>query len=89
MDSMWYVYFLKCGDERTYLGCCKDLRKRLDRHKNGNVVATKNRLQVDLIAYFAFKNRYIAYNFEKYLKSSSGRVFITKHQLMSQDCGDL
>lgn len=27
----------------------------------------------------AFKDKYLAFNFEKYLKSGSGRAFIKKH----------
>ena len=34
---------------------------------------------VSLYAYFAFRNKHIAYRFEKYLKSGSGRAFSKKH----------
>ena len=76
---MYYVYFLICSDNKTYLGCCDDLKARLERHKLGNVPATKERLPVKLNSYFAFSNKYTAYNFEKYLKSGSGRAFMKKH----------
>jgi len=35
-------------------------------------------LPIILIGYFAFKNKYKAYNFEKYLKTGSGRAFLKK-----------
>jgi len=79
---MYYVYILLCSDKRTYIGCSNDLKDRLERHKKGYVEATKNRLPVKLICYFAFANKYTAFNFEKYLKSGSGRAFIKKHELI-------
>jgi predicted GIY-YIG superfamily endonuclease len=51
----------------------------MKRHKNSHIPATANRLPVKLVSYVAFQNKYFAYNFEKYLKSGSGRAFIKKH----------
>ncbi len=76
---MYYVYILICNDGKLYTGCSKDLKERVERHKNGYVPATKSRLPVTLIAYFAFKDKCKAYNFEIYLKSGSGRAFLRKH----------
>ena len=76
---MYYIYLLKCKDNRTYIGCTNNLKDRLQRHKKGNIPATKNRLPVVLIAYFAFLNKYKAFDFEKYLKSGSGRAFLSRH----------
>ncbi len=80
-QSMYYVYLLMCKDQKSYVGCSSDLKERLDCHTKGYVPATKGRLPVKLIAYFAFKNKYTAFNFEKYLKSGSGRAFAIKHLL--------
>ena len=79
---MNYVYCLECKDERTYIGCCDNLKERIERHKKGYVPATKDRLPIKLISYFAFENKYTAFNFEKYLKSGSGRAFLKKHQMI-------
>ncbi|MCX6703011.1 MAG: GIY-YIG nuclease family protein [Candidatus Wolfebacteria bacterium] len=76
---MNYVYILKAGDNRFYVGCTSDLEDRIERHKKGQIEATKNRLPIELHCYFAFQNKYTAFNFEKYLKSGSGRAFINKH----------
>ena len=53
----------------------------MHRHAIGQVPATKNALPVKLIFCAIFPNRYIAYRFEKYLKSGSGRAFLKKHFL--------
>ena len=76
---MYSVYILMCSDGKPYTGCTNDLKDRIDRHRKGQVPATKNRLPVNLITYFAFSNKYTAFNFEKYLKSGSGRAFLKKH----------
>jgi len=55
------------------------LEDGLNRHQKGQVPATANRLPIELDFYFAIKDKYKAYNFEKYLKSGSGRAFIKKH----------
>jgi predicted GIY-YIG superfamily endonuclease len=78
----WYVYVLKCNDEKSYIGCTNDLKDRIERHNKGYVPATKERLPIKLISYFAFSNKYTAFNFEKYLKSGSGRAFMKKHNLI-------
>jgi predicted GIY-YIG superfamily endonuclease len=49
------------------------------RHQNHQVPATTDRLPITLVCYFAFSNKYIAFNFEKYLKSGSGRAFLKSH----------
>jgi predicted GIY-YIG superfamily endonuclease len=76
---MYYVYVLNCGDGECYTGCTSDLKERIERHRRGQVPATRKRLPVELLAYFAFKKKYTAYEFEKYLKSGSGRAFLKRH----------
>jgi len=75
---MHYVYSLKSKDG-FYIGCTDDLKDRFERHQKGYVPATANHLPVELEFYFAVKNKYIAFEFEKYLKSGSGREFLKKH----------
>ena len=77
---MYYVYSLKCKDG-FYVGCTDNLKDRITRHGKGQVPATKDRLPVRLDFYFALNNKYKAFEFEKYLKSGSGRAFIKKHLL--------
>lgn len=79
---MWYVYILLCPDNRTYIGCTDDLKDRKSGHDKEQVPATKDRLPAKLISCFAFSNKYTVLNFEKYLKSGSGRAFIKRHTLI-------
>lgn len=78
----YYVYILICSDGLSYTGCTDNLKDRIDRHQKGNVPATKDRLPIKLTAYFVFSNKYTAFNFEKYLKSGSGRAFLKKHDII-------
>ncbi len=64
---MYYVYSLKCKDG-YYVGCTDNLKDRLERHQKGQVSATANRLPIKLDFYFAVKDKYVAFNFAKYLK---------------------
>ncbi len=77
--NYWYVYILKCQNKSIYTGCTNNLNNRINRHNTGQVKATKNLLPVELITYIAFSDKYLAYNFEKYLKKGSGRAFSKRH----------
>ena len=48
-------------------------------HRNGKISSTKNRLPIEVSNCFLFRDKYKAYKFEKYLKSGSGRAFMSKH----------
>lgn len=79
---MYYVYFLSRADGKPYTGCTDNLEDRLSRHSKGQIPATKDRLPIRLVSYFTCSNKYTAFNFEKYLKTGSGRAFIKKHNLV-------
>jgi putative endonuclease len=76
---MYYVYILLCTDGASYTGCTSNLKDRIERHSKGYVPATAKRLPIRLITYTGFSNKYKAFEFEKYLKSGSGRAFLKKH----------
>ena len=75
---MQFVYILRCSDKNLYTGCTEDLENRLNRHNAGYVPATKLRRPVALVTYVAFTDKYKAYDFERYLKSGSGKAFLKK-----------
>ena len=35
MESIWYVYILRCGDNTLYTGITTDVEKRLETHRSG------------------------------------------------------
>jgi len=78
---MQYVYLLKCNDGTTYTGCTNNIENRLKRHKMGQVKYTSTRLPVEVVTYIAFSNEKLAFKFEKYLKSGSGKAFSNKRLL--------
>ena len=80
-SSMHYVYLLRCSDGTIYTGCTSNLESRLKRHNKGYVSYTSSQLPIKLETYVVFPDKYKAYNFEKYLKSGSGKAFANKRLL--------
>jgi predicted GIY-YIG superfamily endonuclease len=76
---VFYVYFLENKDKIPYVGCTNDLKDRFQRHNKGYVPATKALRPWILVAYFAFNDEKVAFRFEKYMKTGSGREFIKRH----------
>lgn len=69
----YYVYILYSQkDGKLYIGYTEDLKKRLKKHKDGFVKATKNRRPLELIHYEAYKTESDAKQREKYLKGGKG-----------------
>lgn len=79
---MFYCYILLCSDHKTYIGATNDLKDRMIRHQKGYIEATKNRLPIKLLTYFAFNDEHTTFAFEQYLKSGSGRAFLKKHDII-------
>lgn len=75
---MWYVYILQCYNTCYYTGCASNIEERLDKHNNGLVNYTKDKLPVKLITYIAFTEKHKAFAFEKCLKFGSGNAFKNK-----------
>lgn len=75
----WTVYILKCVDSTHYIGCTGNLDERIKRHSGGLVHFTKSRLPVEIVLTIIFRDKYKAFQFEKYLKSGSGRAFTKRH----------
>ena len=86
---MYYTYILKSKkDNQFYTGYTKDLKIRINEHQSGKVVATKNRLPLELIYYEACLNQQDATHREKYLKTSWGKRFI-KARLKNYLCHEI
>jgi putative endonuclease len=76
---MYYVYILRCADGKYYVGCTKDFKERMRRHRRGEVKFTSTRLPFEVITVIALHDQYKALALEDYLKTGSGRAFAIKH----------
>ena len=88
-DIMKYVYLIQsipCPTQR-YIGITNDLKTRLKSHNDGQSPHTSKFKPWKLVTYIAFLDQSKAMEFEKYLKSGSGRAFADK-RLWGSACGD-
>lgn len=77
---MYFVYFLRSINfpKQTYIGHTDNLKERLETHNSGGSIHTAQHRPWRLIMYLAFSEQQKAKDFEKYLKSQSGRAFAKK-----------
>lgn len=77
---MWYVYIIRSAafPEQEYTGVTADLKRRMADHNAGKSTHTAKFTPWKLIWYSAFPEKLKALEFEKYLKSHSGRAFAKK-----------
>jgi len=77
---MHYVYIIRSVNfpNQEYTGITADIKQRLTDHNAGNSKHTSKFAPWELVWYCSFSNKYKALEFEKYLKSHSGRVFAKK-----------
>jgi putative endonuclease len=77
---MWYVYIIRsiARQHEEYTGMTGDLRQRMAAHNAGKSVHTAKFAPWELKCYVAFPDKIHALEFEKYLKSHSGRAFAKK-----------
>ena len=74
---MYYVYVLQSlKDKELYTGFAVDLEKRLYKHNNGSVSATKSRKPLKLIYYEVCVDKRDATHRERYLKTSWGKRYV-------------
>ncbi len=75
---VWYVYILESESRlgKFYTGFTGDLKRRLSEHNaEGNAGHTAKHQPWKLHAYFAFRDKVVAQDFESYLKTQAGRRF--------------
>jgi putative endonuclease len=77
---MHYVYIIESLNypNKIYIGQTSDLKRRLADHNCGNNSHTAKYMPWKIEVYLGFDNKQIAIEFEKYLKSGSGRAMIAK-----------
>jgi putative endonuclease len=78
--KFYYVYILQSetNQERFYTGFTEDLVSRLKSHNSGGCQHTSMHKPWRMKTAIAFSDRQKALDFEKYLKSPSGRAFAKK-----------
>ena len=78
---MYFTYIIRSvsNPEKTYIGFTSNIEERLKSHNLGKTSYTKHYIPWKLEFYAAFPNKSPAMNFEKYLKSGSGKAFAAKH----------
>ena len=77
---MKYVYMIKSipYPGQHYIGLTSDLKARLKAHNEGRSKHTAKFKPWELITYLAFSEESKAFEFERYLKSGSGKAFANK-----------
>ncbi len=86
VGHMYKVYVLQSlKDKNLYIGCTSDLNKRVETHKRGGVVSTRNRLPIKLIYSEDYEDKYEAFRIERFYKTAKGKK-VLKNKL-SNHCG--
>jgi predicted GIY-YIG superfamily endonuclease len=74
-----YILVSETDKTRHYTGITEDLEARLKAHNNVQVPYTSKFRPWQIETAIAFRSRKKAAEFERYLKSHSGRAFAAKH----------
>lgn len=76
---MFYVYILVSVEKNTkYIGFTSDLKARLQRHNEGQVLSTKANRPWELLYYEAYRNSTLARKAELFYKTGQGRRQINR-----------
>ena len=80
---MYYVYLIRSinNPDIIYIGYTINVQQRFETHNSGGSIHTAKYRPWKLVMYSAFDDLQTAKEFEKYLKSQSGRAFARKRFL--------
>lgn len=83
---MYYVYLIQLiiYPNNIYIGYTQDIKKLIYNHNSGTTESTAKYVPWKLISYTAFSDKDTSIEFEKYLKSGSGRAFVSKRFLATK-----
>jgi putative endonuclease len=81
MTNYHFVYTIQSeiNPSKIYTGYTQDLKHRLGQHNTGSVGFTSNFKPWFIRSATAFKDKEQALEFERYLKTGSGRAFLKRH----------
>ncbi|MDA0346955.1 MAG: GIY-YIG nuclease family protein [Verrucomicrobia bacterium] len=84
---MYYVYRIQSINfrDQSYTGFSSDLEKRLAKHNAGGNRSTAPFRPWKLVFYAAFEKKESALDFEKYLKTGSGKAFARKRLWLNNE----
>lgn len=81
---MKYVYILYSSkSDGFYYGASRDIQKRIKAHNAGHVDSTRPYKPWKLVWCAGFETSKLASDFEKYLKTGSGKAFAYKRFIQS------
>ena len=77
----YFVYILRSlkVSDKLYVGSTDDITRRMHEHNSGTQIYSRRYAPWELVTYVVFSDRKTAADFEKYLKTPSGKAFIHKH----------
>jgi predicted GIY-YIG superfamily endonuclease len=80
---MHYAYIIRSetNPDKFYYGSTADLKKRIEVHNIGGNTSTRPFRKWALVWYGGFPSKQTAEEFEKYLKTASGKAFARKRLL--------
>ncbi|MBV8661181.1 MAG: GIY-YIG nuclease family protein [Candidatus Dependentiae bacterium] len=80
---MYHVYILRSINypELTYVGYTLNIQERLKTHNAGGSIHTATHKPWELVMFLTFHDEKRAREFEHYLKTQSGRAFLSKRFL--------
>ncbi len=83
---MWYVYIIRsiAFPHQEYTGATENVEQRLFDHNAGKSAHTSKFKPWEMLWFCGFSDKYKALDFEKYLKSHSGRAFAKKRLIAQQ-----
>lgn len=76
----YYVYLIRSikYPQTLYVGYTTNIKQRLETHNSGGSIHTQKDRPWEIVTCMAFKDMKCAKEFESYLKSQTGRAFISK-----------
>lgn len=73
-----FVYIIRNGSGKLYVGSTDDLNRRFKQHKNGHTQTTRNMGEIELIFTQEFETLGVARKIERKLKKLKRKDFIEK-----------
>ena len=78
--NMYYVYIIQSVNypDKKYVGITQNVQQRLSNHNIGMTSHSRKYKPWEFVMCLCFKNKDKAVEFEKYLKTASGKAFAKK-----------